>query len=242
MATVRELTDPYVNVLLAPLPPSAPDVCRVCLTFTAGWPTCYACGHQPEYADAVLPISYSPHFGQLHTVLAGYKRGVAQSAEPLRMQLAAILWRFLDLHETCLAHAAGVASFDLVTTVPSGSRERDETHPLRPIVSEIVQPTRDRYERLLIRSDATVAERVVDTKKYEARRDLHGESVLVIDDTWTTGANAQSASGALKSAGSGGVGVVVIGRHVQPSYQDNEARLKSLPDPFTWERCARHRS
>lgn len=240
MATVRELTDPYVNVLLAPLPPGSPDVCRICLTFTTGFTTCYPCGHQPEYADAVLPISYSPHFGQLHTVLAGYKRGVAQSAQPLRMQLAAILWRFLDLHEPCLANAAGVASFDVVTTVPSGSRERDQSHPLRGIVSDVVQPTRDRYERLLTRSGVAVPERVVDPEKYEATRDLHGESVLVIDDTWTTGANAQSTAGALKRTGAGAIGVLVIGRHVQPSYQDNEARLKSLPGPFAWERCALH--
>ncbi len=240
MATVRELTDPYVNVMLAPLPPSAHDVCRVCLTFTTGFPTCYRCDHQPEYADAVLPISYSPQFGQLHTVLANYKRGVAQSAKPLQMLVAAILWRFLDLHEDCLTHAADIASFDLVTTVPSSSRERDEAHPLRPIVSAAVQPTRDRYERLLMRSDVAVEDRVVDTQKYMATSSLHGESVLVIDDTWTTGANAQSAAGSLKSAGSGPVGVLVLGRHVQPSFQDNEARLKSLPGPFSWESCALH--
>ena len=120
MATVGELTDPYVNVLLAPLAPATPDVCSVCLTFTSGFTTCYRCGHDPRFADAVLPVSYSPHFGQLHTELAAYKRTSGQAAQRLKLQLAAVLWRFLTAHEGCLALAAGVASFDRVTTVPRG--------------------------------------------------------------------------------------------------------------------------
>lgn len=63
------------------------------------------------------------------------------------------------------------------------------------------------------------------------------ENVLLIDDTWTTGANAQSAALALKAAGAGKVGVVVIGRHIREDYGDNAKRLKALPR-FSWERCA----
>lgn len=240
MATVGELTDPYVNVLLAPLAPSTPDVCSVCLTFTSGFATCYRCGHDPRIADAVLPISYSPHFGQLHTELAAYKRTSGQAAQRLRVQLAAVLWRFVADHERCLALAAGVASFDLVTTVPSGSSERDAAHPLRAMVGEIVVPTRDRHDRLLVRSGTAVPDRAVVGTRFTATRQLESESVLLIDDTWTTGSNAQSAAWSLKDAGAGAVGVLVIGRHVQPTYQGNEARLAALPGPFSWERCALH--
>jgi hypothetical protein len=88
------------------------------------------CRHNARYTDAVLPISYSVHFGQLHTNLAGYKRSGQQAAARLRLQLAAVLWRFLEEHEECLAEAAGTDAFELVTTVPSGSAERDATHPL----------------------------------------------------------------------------------------------------------------
>ncbi len=240
MATVGELTDPYVNVLLAPLAPTTPDVCSVCLTFTSGFTTCYRCGHDPRFADAVLPVSYSPHFGQLHTELAAYKRASGQPAQRLRLQLAAVLWRFLKAHEGCLALAAGVVSFDRVTTVPSGSSERDEAHPLRAIVGGIVEPTRGRHERLLLRSGTAVPDRAVVRTRFGATRRLESESVLLIDDTWTTGASAQSAAWSLKDAGAGAVGVLVIGRHVQPTYQDNEARLAALPGPFTWEGCALH--
>jgi hypothetical protein len=99
MATVTELSDPYANFMLSPLPPAAPDVCSVCLTFTEGWSTCYPCGHQARFADAVLPISYSVAFGQLHTALQQYKRGYPSAARQFQIQLAAVLWRFVSLHE-----------------------------------------------------------------------------------------------------------------------------------------------
>jgi predicted amidophosphoribosyltransferase len=241
VASVRELSDPYANFMLNPLAPASPDVCRVCATFTQGFATCYPCGHQPAHADAVLPISYSVHERQLHTALAVYKRGVEQAARPLRAQLAAVLWRFLDRHEACLAQHVGVAGFDIVTAVPSGVAGRDEAHPLRDVVGRLVAPTRDRYERLLTRSEIAVAERTVDAAKYAPTRTLAGEHVLLIDDTWVTGANVQSAAGALKAAGAGRVGVVVIGRHVHAEFGDNAARLRALPRRFDWDRCALER-
>jgi hypothetical protein len=242
MATVSELSDPYALFMRNPLGTGAPDVCGICHTFTDGYATCYRCRFDPHFADAVVPISYSESFGQLHTNLAAYKRAPLAAAHPVRMQLAAVLWRFLAAHETCVARKARAEAghFDLVTTVPSGSAERDDRHPLRHIVGTIVAPTRDRFERLLMRSETPVPERTVDPLKYSPTRDLAGESVLIIDDTWTTGANAQSAAGALKTTGAGHVAVLTIGRHVNPEYADNAARLHALPD-FSWDVCAAHR-
>ena len=124
-----------------------------------------------------------------------------------------------------------------MTTVPSSDRERDSRHPLPSVVGRVVQPTADRYERLLHRSDKAVGRRMVDEGKYEPARQLAGEDVLLVDDTWTTGANAQSAALALKAAGAGAVGVVVIGRHIHDDYGNTAQRLKGLPR-FSWERCA----
>jgi orotate phosphoribosyltransferase len=61
--------------------------------------------------------------------------------------------------------------------------------------------------------------------------------VLLIDDTWTTGASAESAAHVLKAAGAGVVAVVVIGRHIHEEFEDNAERLRTLPR-FSWERCA----
>lgn len=240
--TVAELSAPYTNFLINPLSPDAAGVCSVCLTFTDGYRTCYPCGHRPRFADATLAISYSVAFGQLHTALAQYKRRQGQVARALQLQLAAVLWRFLRAHEFCLANHAGVQSFELVTTVPSGDQARDAGHPLPRIVGELVGHTRDRYRRLLARSGTTVAARTVDPGKFNPTQDLAGEAVLLIDDTWASGASVQSAAGALKTAGAGPVAVLVIGRHVNPEYGDNAARLRTLPRGFDWDRCAVHRS
>jgi predicted amidophosphoribosyltransferase len=238
MPTVAELTELYGNFMLGPRP--GPNVCRTCFTFTEGHEHCYACGHQESSLSAVAPISYSIAGGQLHHDLAGYKRLRGELARRLQVKVAAVLWRFLDDHEACVARGAAASAFDLVTTVPSSSRERDERHPLRRIVGELARPTRDRYERLLTRSSVAVPERTFDVRKFEVARALSGESVLLIDDTWTTGSCAQSAAAALRHAGAGTVAAVVIGRHVKRDWRENERRLSALARPFDWSSCAWH--
>ena len=134
MPTVAELTELYGNFMLGPRP--GPGVCEVCFTFTEGHERCFVCGRQNSALDAVAPISYSVAGGQLHHALAGYKRLEGEVARRLQVEVAAVLWRFLADHEACIARGAAATTFDVVTTVPSSSRERDENHPLRRIVGE----------------------------------------------------------------------------------------------------------
>jgi len=238
MPTVAELTDVYTNLLLNPRPGAG--VCETCFTFTEGYARCYVCQRAERTLDVVAPISYSVAGEQLHHVLAGYKRLGGGVARRMQIELAAVLWRFLADHEPCIAVAAGARWFPIVTTVPSSSPERDGRHPLRHMVGEDVAPTRDRYERLLTRSSAEVADRTIDPEKYLAARRLSADPVLLIDDTWTTGANAQSAAGALRHAGAGPIALVVLGRHIRRDWQDNDQRLRELPQPFSWAGCVAH--
>jgi predicted amidophosphoribosyltransferase len=236
MPSVAELSDLYSNFMFGPR--AGPGVCSLCFNFTDGYDRCYACVHGPTWLDAVVPISYSVAHEQLHHALASYKRMSGEAAGRLGIGLAAVLWRALTAHEPCVAAAAGVKAFPLIATVPSSDRSRDRDHPLRWIVSELVGPTRTRHERLLRRTDLVIPDRAVDARKYEATRNLAGAPVLLIDDTWTTGANAQSAAAALKSAGAGPVGVVVIGRHLNREWHENDRRLRGITRPFDWSRCA----
>jgi hypothetical protein len=234
--SVDELSAPYGNFMLGPRP--AEDVCEVCFNFTRGFRHCYACANTENRLAAVAPISYSVAGEQLHHALLGYKRLKGNVARRLERELGAVLWRFLTLHERCVAKAAGVDRFELVTTVPSGDRDRDLDHPLRGIVGELVGPTHVRHQLLLMRSRVDVPPRTVHPDKFEPLRNLHGEAVLLIDDTWTTGASAQSAAAALEGAGAGPVGAVVIGRHVNREWHENDRRLRELTQPFDWARCA----
>jgi hypothetical protein len=213
-------------------------VCTACFNFTRGYERCFSCARGDSSLAVVAPISYSVGREQLHHALRGYKRLGGDIARRLTVELAAVLWRFLVAHERCVARAGGVSRFRLVTTVPSGERARDGAHPLRRIVGQLVGPTRARYELLLRRSNLEVPPRQVDPGKFEPTRKLDGEAVLLIDDTWTTGASARSAAAALASAGAGSVGAVVIGRYVNRDWHENDRRLRALARPFDWTRCA----
>jgi predicted amidophosphoribosyltransferase len=227
MPTVGELTAPAGNYPLNPRP--GPGVCRVCFNLTDGFARCYACGSVESWLAAVAPISYSFSGGQLHHALAGHKRTTGPAARRMSVELAAIMWRFLAEHEPCVARAAGADRFKVVATVPSGERPRDEQHPLRRIVGELCGPTRERHERLLLRSKSAVAGHAFEAGKYEPVRGLNGESVILIDDTWTTGANAQSAAAALREAGAARVAAVVVGRYLNREWHQNERRLRASP-------------
>lgn len=235
MPSVRELSALYENVMLGPRP--GPSVCSTCFNFTDGYERCYACDHGRLVLEAVAPISYSVAREQLHHALASYKRLQGDVARRLGASLAAILWRFLAEHERCVAQAAGTNRFELVATVPSGDRDRDDDHPLHRIVGELVAPTRDRHQRLLRRSDAEVEPRRFNPERFVATAPIDGRSVLLIDDTWTTGASAQSAAAALEAAGAGPIAAVVIGRHLNREWHENDRRLRGIAQPFDWSMC-----
>jgi predicted amidophosphoribosyltransferase len=235
MPSVSELSAPYANFMFGPR--RGQSVCELCLNFTRGYPRCYSCARVDSRLQLVTPVSYSVAGEQLHHALMGYKRFGGTVARRLAVELAAVLWRFLAAHESCVAAGAGVERFELVTTVPSGSRERDPSHPLRRIVGELVAPTRERYETLLRRSRLELEPRMFHERKFEPTRALDGEPVLLVDDTWTTGASAQSAAAALRRAGSGSVAAIVIGRHVNRGWNENDRRLRAIELPFDWSRC-----
>lgn len=189
--------------------------------------------------DAMVPISYSIGGEALHRDIADYKRDAGPWVEPLMRRLAGVLGTFVKLHELCVADACGVAPrFDLVTTVPSQDRRRDLHHPLRRIVGALCQPTAGRHERLLLRTSKRSTERAFEPERYSATRPLNGASVLLIDDMWTTGASAQSAAAALKEAGAGAVGAIVIARHLNREWRQNDLRLRRLAKkPFDFAAC-----
>jgi len=228
--------------------PAGPGVCRVCWAFVdADYETCYACGHQPANLDVVVPITYSEHLGQMHTALRNYKDGAtAEIRGYAAVRLAAILWRFLRQHENCVAAAAGVEAFDLVTVVPSSTPDRDEHSAFR-LVTETVEPVRDRLQRTL-RPTGEVTGRDFDLHRFDATTDVSGCSVLLLDDTWVTGGHARSAASALRRAGAQKVASVVIGRHLRREYEPVSDSgetcgdlFDALPAAFSWQSCAVHR-
>ena len=242
--TVDEASVAYIRSMRNVLPASD-GICTTCHTFIGPtYSTCYQCQHQANHLDAVVPISYSEHLGQLHTALRGYKDGEPAVQRYARPRIAAILWRFLSAHEQCVANNAGVASFDMVTTVPSSSPDQDEKRDgLRAIVGWC-KPVSDRFERVLLATGAAPPGRAFSRERYRAVRSIGGTRVLLIDDTWTAGGHAQSAAYALQDAGAEAVALVVLGRHLRPEWAVTSEKtsgdlFRSLPR-FSWDTCAVH--
>lgn len=242
--SITEASAPLEHYLI-PVPATGQDVCSACRgPVTSNYVQCYRC-HESSRAlgsmglDAVAVISLAPRQEQMGRDLTTYKHpNVPSHLRASRsLGLAAVVWRWLAVHERCIARTAGSAGFDLVTTVPS-TRGRASTHPLTTVVGELVTDARQRARDLLTLSRADLGQRVLAQDRFVANADLQGHDVLVIDDTWTTGAKIQSAGAALKAAGAGTVAGLAIGRWINADYANNAAWLTDKRRfPWVWDEC-----
>jgi len=78
-------------------------------------------------------------------------------------------------------------------------------------------------------SQADTGERVVSVSRFalDPETDLAGQHVLILDDTWTTGANAHSAVLAARRAGAAAVSVMVVGRWLASGFRHNAQFIKT---------------
>jgi hypothetical protein len=131
-----------------------------------------------------------------------------------------------SLHEGCLATAVGTP-ITVRTTVPSLTY-RPGVHPFAAIATELGVVGSD----VLTSAPMTTCHRVVSPEKFVVPQAdaVVGRHVLVLDDIWTTGSNAQSAALALRRAGAAAVSVMVVGRWLHPSYPPTKAFLERYVD------------
>lgn len=207
---------------------------------------CYRCNSHRELAgdqlaDVVVPISIAFAGEQFAHDLRQYKRSPLEAARKEKQRrLAVVLENYLRAHERCVAAACGVADFDVVTSVPS--TKGLDPHPLSAMLSRIIGQTRPRY-RDLLRIGADLGERVLHPDRFGASDDLRGRRVLLVDDTWTSGANAQSAAARLRLAGAERVAVVVLGRWFDADHGPAAPYVTNVRgEPFDWFTCCLDRS
>ena len=233
MPTVAELSAPYGNVLLAPQ--HGPGVCEICFNLTDGYERCYACAHGGHWARRGRLRSPTASAASSCTTCwsrTNGRRGLSQ--QHFTVQLAAVLWRFGSAHEQCISRVARRCRRSRSSRPsPPMTPTRDGEGPAAPARrASSSSPTRRRFRRLLVRSRTSACNRTGSTSTaIEPTAQLTDEPVLLIDDTWTTGANAQSAAAALKRAGAGPVAAVVIGRHLNRRWGSNDRQLNGLPQP-----------
>jgi hypothetical protein len=190
----------------------------------------------------IVPISLYQTPGQLWKVLRDYKDGRTPGLRrQFTLQVAATLGRFLSSHWRCIAGQWG-DPWDLIVTVPSSSG-RIGPHPLRQALQLLPSPYSDHETDMLQPGTVTVRHNQADDDGFTVRGSLHGACILLVDDTYTTGARLQSAASALQRAGGDLVAAVVVGRVIR---SDDSAATRALWDAakaarFSFETCCLER-
>ena len=185
-------------------------------------------------ADAVVPVSYAVRGTEFAVSLWRYKswRGPDRAA---RTSLLALLLSFLHDHGGCVWRHAGMPAPGRLAVVPTGCG-RPGPHPLLELTAPYLRLP---VTGLAIRPGAQGRDPDVD--RYSTERIGQGASVLLLDDSWVSGASAQSAAAALKRAGARHVAVVVLGRHVDPAHPLGGPFAAGLtPRPYDPGECAVH--
>lgn len=224
MPSAREIATSLASICTV-VPPAAPGLCERCHRPAGeGWARCYSCNTVERQLSApcplIVPISLTELQGQLHYQLRNYKADESQMAQSFLIRTAAILGYFLHKHSGCIAEAAG-GDWDVITSVPS-STDRIGDHPLVRAI-RAVGSLRDQYEPLLRRGEQPTGHLIASDEGFLPTRKLAGERVLLIDDTFTSGARAQSAASALSIAGASVAAIVPIGRVISPEFNEETA-------------------
>jgi len=185
-------------------------------------------------ADAVVPISYAVKGTPFAEDLWRYKSS-REAGAPAGRSLLALLLAFLDDHAGCVWRRAAMPGPDRLAVVPSGLG-RPGSHPLLALASPHLRlppwPLAIRPGR---------QGRDLDLHRFQADPGPRGRGVLLLDDTWVSGASAQSAAAALKLAGAGRVAIVVLGRHVNPADPRGARFAAGLASgPYDPAACAVH--
>jgi predicted amidophosphoribosyltransferase len=189
----------------------------------------------------VVPISLYALRGQLHYVLRNYKdHRVEAVRRDFTVQVAAILSRFFDAHGDCIRVMAGGGDWDTITSVPS-SASRVGQHPLEVAIG-MSRSLRDKYEVVLRPGAAKLSHLKADDQGYAVVQNVRGRRLVVIDDTFTSGARAQSAASCLQAAGAEVMAVVAVGRVINPDFSPEAASLweHARSAPFDFDLCCIH--
>ena len=174
------------------------------------------------FAD-IVPISLvHTSESQLYASLRDYKSESPYITDRVRAEhallLAATLQRFLRIHRPHIEEAAGVA-WGTIQVVPSTRPERAE-HPLEAVIRRTI--FRDELAQLLTRTGEPSGHNEPNPAAFAPVGDVQRRRVLIVDDTFTTGARVQSVAAALMNAGATVVAAVPIGRVIDTNRPEKE--------------------
>jgi len=190
--------------------------CRVCAAPVDGFDRCLRCEQARRVvgvADLVAPLSYAIAGTPSAALVRDYKNHPARSVrESHSVVINWLVGQGITRHERCIGCAAGLpVSCRLV--IPSLT-SRPGRHPFADL-AHTINALSDAVA-LVPGPDATCDRAINDKFMLQPAVRLDGAHVLILDDVWTTGSNAQSAALAVRRAGAAAVSIMVVGRWLNP--------------------------
>lgn len=207
---------------LRALAPSAPPAdstgcCRICRGWTGpGFDICFGCSatlsRVRHPCERVAVMSLCRAGSALHDLLRDYKDGGPRTRAVLSARVAALAGAFLWREGPSMAPEG----WDAVVAVPS-TAGRAGPHPLEEALGRVswLAPQVARSAVTYVGS-GPLRHRQADEDGFRVDPGVAGGRVLVVDDTWASGARAQSTASALTAAGAKVVAVAVLGRYLTP--------------------------
>jgi hypothetical protein len=214
-----------VGSLGLPVPAPGPEVCVCCHgPARPGRAACWPCRQVgrvlgvAETAHPVLPVALCRPGDELHGALRRYKDAPAVTARRhFTRVLTGAVTGFVDAHGPCLERAAG--NWEALAVVPSthrGGRSDPCPSPF-DVVAAGVPALATRPRAPLWRGSGVAAHLRPGADAFAVPAPASGRRVLLVDDTWVTGARARSAAVALDRAGWSVVAILVVGLAVDPA-------------------------
>lgn len=227
--------------ICVPVPPAGQGICARCHNHPApGFLLCYSCGQSARQVSRpcqlVVPISLYAIPSQLHHYLRHYKSGVyPRQQQEFSLKVVSLLCHFLGRHHHCIEAQAG-RNWNVITTVPSTGGRSGE-HPLVSALRQVPSVFQS-YEQLLEPTSEPLGHNRASDAGFRPSGRLDDARVLLIDDTFTSGARAQSAASVLNNAGADVVAIVPIGRVIDSTWeQAAEWWDQQRRRPFSFATC-----
>jgi hypothetical protein len=213
--------------------------CKLCVgPVNIGFEYCFACSklvaQVPEdLLTRIVPVTSALKPGPWYGRLREYKI----SRPEYMTTLAAVLHLYLSTHSDHVVDLLG-GSPTRIGVVPSTRGYQPVEQPLYRALdrSSLVRPL---LAVLQIHSTQAVGRWEYMPDAFPATGRLARERIILVEDTWVTGAKSVSAAGALMEAGAS-VAVIVIGREVNAGYTDEDhpyrAAMARPYDITSWPR------
>ena len=241
MPSIEDIAYPKADILV-PVPAAGDGVCRVCHGAPgAGFAVCFSCHKAMKQVSRpcpnILALSLYRTNSQLWSILRYYKDSPsAEVRARMSLQVSAFLGILLDRHAKCIRIECG--RWDGIATVPSTSG-RSGPHPVTEAVRRIGS-MKDQVDELLAVGPVMIGHTAGHDEGFVVTKPVAGRNILVVDDTYTSGARAQSAASALQLAGAKVPAIVVVGRVINPEFSTENAILwdRQRKIAFDFTRCA----